>query len=39
MYVKCKSADDALKVFEKMHERVLLTWTSLIFVNVNNGHN
>ena len=39
MYVKCKNTDDALKVFDKMHERVLVTWNSLIVVNANNGHN
>ena len=38
MYVKCKNTDDALKVFDKMHEQVLVTWTSLIVVNANNGN-
>jgi len=37
MYAKCGSTDDALKVFDKMHERDVVTWTSLIAVYAKNG--
>ncbi|KAH7550230.1 hypothetical protein JRO89_XS13G0157700 [Xanthoceras sorbifolium] len=37
MYTKCGSIEDAAKLFEKMPERTLVTWTSMISGYSHNG--
>eukprot|EP01018_Ginkgo_biloba_P013032 Gb_17734 [translate_table: standard] len=38
MYVKCGSVFDALHVFDKMPERNVIAWTTMIAGYVQNGH-
>ncbi|RWR78239.1 pentatricopeptide repeat-containing protein [Cinnamomum micranthum f. kanehirae] len=37
MYMKCRSLDDGTKVFDKMPERNVLTWTSVLTGYSHNG--
>eukprot|EP01018_Ginkgo_biloba_P019473 Gb_00852 [translate_table: standard] len=38
MYIKCRVIDDALKVFDKMPERNVVSWTAMIAGYAQSGH-
>eukprot|EP01018_Ginkgo_biloba_P021055 Gb_39560 [translate_table: standard] len=38
MYCKCASVEDAGRVFDRMHERSVVSWTAMISGHVQQGH-